>query len=190
MKRIIIFITLITSIFLITACNDGQYFTNEEIAKINVDDEMKKLEEIHDAVGGFANDMGIDLQLPDLNDYNNNQLPEKPNYNNFTLLPMDVFSIETPGKNKYTGNHYYFLSFAEELTYVNEDGSFYISVVVGDEETNTFDFMMILIPADNKEWSDEYLQNNIKFYIEFVGYSDEEHIRRPYGIYIGHEMMN
>jgi len=169
MKKLLFTLILAVFILFITACNDGKYFTNKEIAEIDIDKELENIAELYDFLGRFSDSMGVDVQLPGLSELSKYTPPEEIDFGEFTLLPMEIFEHDKPGRNKFTGKLFYFNSFAEEVTYNIDDGAYFISVVVLDEETNTFDFMLVLIPAGNEDWDDECLQNYIRFLLSIWG---------------------
>ena len=151
---------------------------------------MEKLEELYDTIGGFAASMGIDLNMPDLSEYREWTPPEEIDYGNFTLLPLDIFKIEKPGRNKHTGKLYYLETVIDqEIIYQNDDGSFFIRTMLIDDD-GEWQFLEVLVPADTEEWSDDLLLAYVTLFIEYVGFSDNEIIRNHYGIYIRHALMD
>jgi len=187
MRIIIVILICAVSTLTFTACNDQQYFSNEDIANINIEEEMKNLEELYDAIGGFAEGMGIDLHLPDLNDLRN-EFPVEEDNSAFDKFPTEYFMDDIkPGRNKLTGKLFYIDGFAME----NEgwDGSTVISILILEDFGDVYHDMRIHVPDESEGWETEIdLGKNHTFYFQYVGFSED--YNRHLGVYIKHTQLD
>jgi hypothetical protein len=164
-------------IITLTACSSSNKY----------DDELRELEEIHNMIKGFAEDMGHEIpefgqDLPA--DQTDNSTQYKAGY---TLIPQEAMLHNKTGRNKYVGKKYY-----ADLVPVDYDFSidgYESMMMIYMHEGPILWEPIIIIDSDTHDgWSDLDFTELYTVYFEYLGYSEEHN--KPYGRYESHEIFN
>jgi len=188
MIKYILIALIFTCLILLTACNQKtQYYSEDFISGINVDEELQNIEEMYDALSDFAESMGINLQLPDISNYKE-ELPPVDITAGFNPFPSKILLEDgTPGRTSLTGKVFFLNGFAAEN--VGWDGATVIDVLVLEEFTEGWATILIHVPDENEDWDNETgFNEQYVFFFQYLGFSEQ--YNRYMGIYIKHEPLD
>jgi len=176
MKKSFILIIVAITVIVLTACSDPY------------EEELRQMQEAHDAISDFASDMGI--TLPEFGDVSGTDtIPDNTEpLSGYSLIPIEAILMTSSGRNSFSGNRYYAEGMITDIG-ILLDGSEYILFLPFLEENETWVNIAIITENAGEEFFD-YMFNgeSIRFFFEFVGFLDE--IEYASGNFISYEIYD
>jgi hypothetical protein len=175
MKKSLIVAAMVFSLSVLFACGDLYA------------EELQGLRDMHDALSDLASDFGIDL--PDLGDIIGGEPPadDSGTLSGYSLLPIEALLATDSESRRYRGNLYYAEGLITDIGYFS-DGKEYIQLLPFLEENELWSVITIRVNsyADFYGYYADF--QDIRFYFEFVGFSDE--LESTYGYFKAYELLD
>jgi len=176
MKKSFALVLIAFSVMILTSCSDPY------------EEELRQMQETHDAISDFASDLGI--TLPEFGDITETDTtPDNTETKNgYSLIPVEALLTTTSGRNSFSGNLYFAEGMIMEIGTLS-DGKEYILFLPFLEENDTWvNFAIAIDNADEKFLDYMFNGESIRFFFEYSGYSDE--IGYAYGNFRSYEIYD
>jgi len=176
MKKALILILIATSVLVLASCSDPY------------EEELRQMQEAHDAISDFASGLGIDL--PEFGDTSASDITggNTDSISGYSLLPIEALLISSSGRNNFNGNRYYAEGMIMEVGELSGNKEYILFLPFLEENETWTNFAII---ADNAtENFLDYMFNgeDIRFFFEFAGFSNELGV--AYGNFLSSELYD
>jgi len=156
-------------VFILAACSSNQNNDRDLVDNLNVEEELQALEEAHNVL----RDLGFNLpEFGSVTEFESSDGGNTPK-TGYTLVPIEVLSLTNPGRNSLSGNRYYADGYIMEI---GEDFNSidFINLYLNHEENEHHESIAIVGEGFMDLFSDDMMSGQfIRFYIEYIGFSEE-----------------
>lgn len=175
MRKIIIIVLLAALIFAISACSGNRNMSRRVVVDERMERNLKAIDDTRRALAAIGTDVDntdgffvAEVVQPE----SSNEPDYSRDYSEYIELPINILSIEKPGKNKFTGDRYYFNGYVQGS--IDFDGQFeYFDIYVSLEDNVNYKSMLIAGMGTEEGWSDIELGDSITVYFQYLGYMDD-----------------
>jgi len=176
MKKALILILIAMFVFVLTACSDPY------------EEELRQMQEAHDAISDFASDLGI--VLPEFGSTSDADTTggNTDSISGYSLLPIEALSITSSGRNNFSGNRYYAEGMIMEVGELSGNKEYVLFLPFLEENETWINFAIIADNANERFIEYMFDGESIRFSFEFVGFSNELGV--AYGNFISYELYD